>query len=64
MVRGRWYVERRKIHAPRTTHHLLAMHQPNKKKSYIKQVIWRTLVIFVAVAMILSMVLPFVALGQ
>lgn len=37
------------------------MQQPNKKKSYIKQAIWRTLVIFVAIAMILSMVLPFMA---
>jgi flagellar basal body-associated protein FliL len=36
------------------------MQQPaNKKKGYIKQAIWRALVIFVAIAMILSMVLPF-----
>lgn len=37
------------------------MQQPNKKKSYLKQAIWRVLVIFVAIAMILSMVLPFMS---
>ncbi|MCW1892242.1 MAG: hypothetical protein KIH65_003290 [Candidatus Uhrbacteria bacterium] len=37
---------------------------PNKKKGVIKQMLWKTLVIFVALSMIFSMVLPFVQIGQ